>query len=253
MKKIVKLFITIIIGLIIIDIVYIFNNTESDNTHLIADAGNIVQKEEVINKVNTITTTSSSKTATVKTTKSTAKTTKKVITTTKTTVVSDTKIDGIGKNINGASIEWLNKLNNELNRVPKKLLTIFTKEGWTISVTGENLAKTHFNGKYSSVQGLTNYNEKYILIENRDNAINESTIHEFGHFLDYYLNFASSTEEFRNIYNDEVEKFKSNISNSGCVRNEREFFAETFYYMYTDSSKCTSEAYRFINNLINNL
>ncbi|MCQ2571191.1 MAG: hypothetical protein MJ154_03015 [Candidatus Saccharibacteria bacterium] len=158
-------------------------------------------------------------------------------------------VPGIGKAINGANNTDLSKLNTQLNRVNSNLLSRFTSSGWSVYVTGENIAQTHFGGKYSSVQGVTDYNHRAIYIEKRDVAIRESTIHEFGHFLDYSNRFISNKAEFMAIYNEEVAQFKRNISNPGCVRDPQEFFAETFYYMHVNPSKCTPKAKAFISKL----
>lgn len=139
----------------------------------------------------------------------------------------------------------------ELNKIPSSLLNSFDNSGWKIYLTGEDLASTHFDHKYKSVQGLTNYKNKYILIEDEEYKINNSLIHEFGHYLDYSLNFVSNSDEFIKIYNDEVYEFKNNINNPNCVRDSREFFAEEFYYYIVDNTKCTDGAYKFIKKIVN--
>lgn len=158
-------------------------------------------------------------------------------------------VPGIGKSINGANNSDLSKLNAQVNRIESSLLNKFTSSGWSIYVTGENLAKTHFGGKYSSVQGVTVYGSRAIYIEKRDVAIRESTIHEFGHYLDYSKGFISNKEAFKAIYNEEVATFRSRIINPGCVRDPQEFFAEMFFYMHTNPSKCTPKAKAFISQL----
>lgn len=241
MKNLGKVILAILVALAITTALYNFKTTKED----VLAINEVTEVEKINNKENTVKNVTLNK-----------KATKKVVTT-KIEYVVDTKtnnnVNSIGKTINGADNTYLNKLNNELNKVPEKVINTFKKEGWNIYITGENLAQTHFGGKYSSVQGLTSYNKKEIIIENRPEAVRESTIHELGHFLDYYFGFISDSDEFTNIYNKEVDTFKSNITNSSCVRNKREFFAETFYYMYTDSSKTTPEARAFIENLINEL
>lgn len=169
--------------------------------------------------------------------------------------VKQPKVDvaGIAEIKNKANVKWLNLMNIQINKLPENVLNRFQKEGWHIYVTTENIAKTQFGGKYKSVEGVTDYASKQILIEDRAKAINESVIHEFGHFIDYYSKFESSSEEFKKIYEEEVETFKKNISNPGCVTNTKEFFAETIYYMYTNPSKCTPKAKAFALRVIQNI
>ena len=167
-------------------------------------------------------------------------------------VATKTEVPGIGEIKGNVDQRYLNLLNTELNKLPSKALTRFKNSGWHIYVTDENIAKTVFNGKYKSVQGVTLYSDKTILIEARDVAIKESTIHEFGHFIDYMKDFTSDSKEFKKIYAEEVNIFKSGIVNSSCVRDEQEFFAETLYYIYKNPSKCTEKASAYVNNIIIN-
>ena len=159
-------------------------------------------------------------------------------------------VSGIGEIKGNVDPSLLNDLNSELNRLPSSIINAFVNEGWHIYLTDENISNTYFNGRYYSVEGATIYESKIIVIEARKSAIYESTIHEMGHFVDYENGFTSESNEFSDIYNNEVELFKSRITNSSCVTNKQEFFAETFYYMYKDSSKCTEGAYNYINGIL---
>ncbi len=188
---------------------------------------------------------------TSETTTSETTTTTSVATTTITTTTTTTKksiTPGIGEIKGNVDSYYLSLLNKELNKLPSNVLNKFVNSGWHIYVTNENIAKTVFNGEYSSVQGVTIYRDKTILISAKESCIRESTIHEFGHFIDYTYNFSSNSIVFKNIYKEEVDLFKSRITNSSCVRDEQEFFAETLYYMYKNPSKCTEKAYEFVNN-----
>lgn len=170
-----------------------------------------------------------------------------------TTSTTQERISGIGETKGNVDIYYLNMLNKELNKLPKSVLNSFKRNGWHIYVTNENIAKTVFNGRYKSVQGVTIYKDQVILIEAREAAIKESTIHEFGHYVDYITGFETDEKKFEKIYDEEVETFKSRIINSSCVRDEQEFFAETLYYMYKNPSKCTPQALEFVKNKLNTL
>lgn len=162
-------------------------------------------------------------------------------------------IDGIGKAKGNISIENLNLLNSELNKLPKSLLNTFVNSGWNIYVTDEDINNNYFGGRFYKVQGATVYTEKNILITNTEKSIKEATIHEFGHFVDYNFDVTSDDEEFHRIYNEEIYEFMGRISNTECVSNEKEYFAESFYYMYIDSSKVMPQTYNYLSNIINQL
>ena len=194
------------------------------------------------------TTTSSEETTTTTTSTTTERITTQVVRTTKREVVQ-----GIGEIKGNVDITYLNMLNNELNKLPKYLLDSFVRLGWHIYVTDENIAKTYFGSKYSSVQGVTIYNDKVILIEKRNVAIKESTIHEFGHFVDYVTGFDSDTKYFKNIYEEEAQLFKSKISNSSCVRDEQELFAEGFFYLFKNPDVVPTRTKTFIESKMREL
>lgn len=264
MKRLYLVIITILAALALTGAVYGFGATNDEvlainDAPIIEETSNTINKENNVSEVTTKVTTTTKNSTAANTTTTTKKVTTKKVTKTVEYVI-DTKtnddikeVTSIGKVINNGDSAYLSKLNEQLNKVPKKVLDTFKKEGWNIYITGENLAQTHFEGKYKSVQGLTSYSYKQILIEDRPEAVRESTIHELGHYVDYHFNFISGSDEFKNIYNKEVETFKSNITNSSCVRSEKEFFAEMFYYIYTNPSKCTPEAKTFILTLVNKL
>lgn len=144
----------------------------------------------------------------------------------------------------GASQSWVDKVNRELAYVPENIKQHFVNSGWHIYITTENIAQTYFNGIYNSVRGATFPGT--IVIETRNIAVSTAVCHEFGHYLDYTLGFPSSSAEFSDIYNEEVSTFKSRIPNSSCVSSPAEFFAETFYYICKDPSKCTPQAAEFV-------
>ena len=144
-------------------------------------------------------------------------------------------------------------MSNLLNKLPKYLLEAFVNKGWHIYVTDENIAKTYFGGKYSSVQGVTIYTDKVILIEKRSTAIKESTIHEFGHFVDYATGFDSDSRYFMSVFDEEASIFKSKITNSSCVRDEQELFAEGFYYLFKNPDVVPTKTKSFIESQMSEL
>jgi hypothetical protein len=186
-------------------------------------------------------------------------TTTTTTTTTEPTTVATTRVttvrvvEGLAERKGNVSQSLINIANEELNKIPSNVLNKFESMGWHIYITDENIAKNYFDGVYSSVQGVTIYTERIILIENRESAIRNSVIHEMGHFLDSVTRYSSYSDEFNEIYNNEVNTFKSRIVNSSCVRDTAEFFAETFFYMYKNPSKCTEGAYNYVLEKVNSI
>jgi hypothetical protein len=160
-------------------------------------------------------------------------------------------VAGIAESKAGASQDWINKANQRLALVPENIKNSFVNNGWHIYVTSENIAQTYFGGAYSSVRGATSTDGRFIVVETRSEAVQTAPIHEMGHYLDCVTGWPSTSSEFAEIYNEEVGTFKSRISNSGSVRNQQEFFAEVFYYVIVDGSKCTPRAKEFVQRYMN--
>ena len=235
-----RIFLLVVIILVFVLSLFFINKKDVETRDLLAyvDTSSVISEEISTFETTTekTTTTSENTTLIVESSKSTTK---------------ESLIPGIGEIKGNVDIHYLSILNNELNKLPVNVLNRFKNSGWHIYITDENIAKSVFYGKYKSVQGVTLYSDRTILIEARESAIKESTIHEFGHFIDYMKDFISDSDEFKSIYNEEVNIFKSRIPNSSCVRDEQEFFAETLYYIYKDQGKCTNQAYMYVNNILN--
>lgn len=163
----------------------------------------------------------------------------------------DNKKYGIVQMIGDVEQKYIDTVEEQVLTLPSALVNYFINEGWELYVTTENIAHVYYNDKYKSVLATTEYNAKRIIIEDREEAVIGSVQHEFGHFLDYLNGKPCWSEEFKRIYIEEVEIFKSNINNSDCVRDEQEFFAETFYYLIMDDSKCTPKAKEFVESILN--
>lgn len=134
------------------------------------------------------------------------------------------------------------------NTIPEWLLNSFISNGWIIKLTTEDIGKVYLGGQYGRVMAVTEYHNKRIIIEKR--AIKTCVAHEFGHFLEFTCTYpVSNSEEFQEIYRQEVKLFKSKIESDGCVFNACEFFAEEYYYSRKDSSKCTKKALEFIEKI----
>lgn len=162
-------------------------------------------------------------------------------------VVMPEKLVQVIGNVKDSKVEILENL---VWQNDEDILKAFVSNGWNVYITDENIAKVYFNGKYKSVIALTRYSKKQIIFEDRsESELKEAVFHEFGHFFDYLNCFPSQTVEFDEIYNEEVNDFKNNISNSECVFDKMEFFAEVYNYFITDPVKCTPRALEYIYRL----
>ncbi len=175
-----------------------------------------------------------------------------VITTSTTTKKEYKKI--VVEPIGNISDSLINVAYEELSLIPDNLQDLFVTSSWHLVISTDNLSKTYFNNKYKSVLGLTDYETSSIILEAKEKSIRESLVHEMGHFLDYITGFKTFENEFiNNYYNVEIDEFKSHIKNPGCVRDPQELFAEEFYYMYKDSSKCTPLVLNLIQKKLNSI
>ena len=105
---------------------------------------------------------------------------------------------------------------------------------------------------------LTDTKNKTIWIENTNNALANSTCHEFGHFLDYISNMISYTDLFRGMYEKEKLNFVDSTrdANDYAIQSNTEYFASVFseYCINNNSCKsCVPMTYSYINAMINNL
>lgn len=151
--------------------------------------------------------------------------------------------------IGEVDMENVRLLEARLHLIPTELLSDFYNNGWKICVTDENIGETYMNDNNQYKAAIV-WGKKMIVVEDRSDAI-DSSIHEFGHRLDGINNRPSYSDEFHQIYLDEVETFKANTVDGGCVHSQSEFFAQTFYYYILDPSKCTPKAYEYIETQLN--
>ena len=118
----------------------------------------------------------------------------------------------------------------ELNMIPTELRTEFVESGYHIYVTEENLAKEYYGGgRYDRIFGVIFYDKDLILISGYEYAIKEATVHEFGHWFDQYLGYASSSRDFAMIYSSERPRFSKAFYGRCSTQEIQEYFAEAFY------------------------
>ena len=145
-----------------------------------------------------------------------------------------------GVNMNGYLLE--------LCRVPEAILKVFEDMGWTYTVNFPYLSQlSEQNG--ASCTGATVYSAKRIYVSEA-----ESTLHEFGHFLDYVLQRPSENERFF----EREAPAASTFLREYALTTPREYFAEYFAYYLAYSShekkveqmkRLTPETYAYFSAL----
>lgn len=151
--------------------------------------------------------------------------------------------------IGEVDMENVRTLETILHLIPTELLSHFYNNDYTICVTDKKIGKTYMNNNNQYNAAIV-WSKKMIVVEDRSDAI-KGSVHELGHYLDGINNRPSYSDEFHQIYLEEAETFKANIVDGGCVHNQSEFFAQTFYYYILDPSKCTPKAYEYVETQLN--
>lgn len=135
--------------------------------------------------------------------------------------------------------------------VPSHILNPLINKGWTFYLTANDLGDT---SKFH-VSGLCTFSNMIIQVRGDDGrGIQESTIHEVGHAVDYELGWVSNTNEFINIYYNERNSFATYLSsNSHHTSDAAEYFADAFKRVIKESEKVktyTPQTYSYIKNII---
>lgn len=117
----------------------------------------------------------------------------------------------------------LNDFLIELQKIPEPIQQAFSESGWQYIIDYDYLAKLSREWDLSCT-GATDYKSRRIIVSEA-----ESTIHEFGHFLDGLMGFPSQTEGF---YQEESAA-AAVLLRPYALTNEREYFADCFVYWLT--------------------
>ena len=153
---------------------------------------------------------------------------------------------GMVESIGNVSSSWVRKAEARLSLLPQNVRDRFRNEGWHFYVTDENIGQSEFGGSIGSVAGATRYGE-YIKIEDRQYAINEAVLHEFGHFV-FHMNGDWTRQDVADAFAADV----GNASSMGItygLDNCSEFYAEVFQKYILNPGK-TSECFPNLSAII---
>ena len=134
-------------------------------------------------------------------------------------------------------------------KIPENVREAFQLDGWTLSISTENLEDTWFAGwGYSAVASGYDDSIKEIRLEDTKNGAN-AIIHEMGHYADGKLGYISNSEEWKEIWKKE---YTTKYGSSSTLEGFAEAFEHTFMYG-TKYQKTHPLSYAFIINACNQI
>lgn len=142
---------------------------------------------------------------------------------------------------------------NAYDELPEVLKDKYEAMGYEMVIVDE-ISKSD----YGVVVGRIMHGPRTIMIKDEVGSAKRTVFHEFGHLLDYrqLLLDYSSTNEFKAIYQEEKENFKTiYIDYDYAISNNKEYFASAFaeYMMNPDRLKSnTPKTYDYIEKCLNN-
>lgn len=165
-----------------------------------------------------------------------------------------------------AQKEQIQTLQNEMSLIPKWILDKYKSDGGKVNLSSKSMEeiKTQLYGiieepKKDSLfftqvtAGFFCLKNKEIWIFSDKDFIEETTLHEFGHYLDYSHGIFSDTEEFKRCYELEKKQFLKVDRKRYHTSIEREYFAACFE-KYIKKNKLLEthcpKTYELMKNLI---
>ena len=152
--------------------------------------------------------------------------------------------------------EQIDTLESEMKKLPKWVIEEYTAQGGTIHITDQPLE--NISGKemtdYRTI-GLfcVKGEEIRIWLTNSTCDIENAAIHEFGHFIDRYLDRQSETEEFLKCYDSEKDSFYGMEGKKYSIKDSGEYFAQSFMWYFSNprtlKNNCP-DTYNFIRTLM---
>lgn len=142
---------------------------------------------------------------------------------------------------------------NAYDELPEVLKDKYEAMGYEMAIVDEI-----GNSDYGVVIGRITHGTRTIMIKDEAGSARNTVFHEFGHLLDYrqLMTDYSSTNEFKAIYEEEKENFKTIYGGyEYAISTNKEYFASAFaeYMMNPDRLKSnTPRTYNYIEKCLNN-
>ena len=170
---------------------------------------------------------------------------------------SVSKIEPINISIDYDGMEsenYLGYTNEIVGKLPNKLIDALSESGTKIVISDYDIGKDGYYNEgtetpdWSAVTVTWSDGHSNIYVEAGKRSIQQSMIHEIGHSVDYLLGEVSESEEFKNIYYDELKVMASAYYRG----SEKEYFAEAFsyYYNFPEKRNLMPLTFEFIDDLV---
>lgn len=134
-------------------------------------------------------------------------------------------------------------------KIPENVRESFQINGWTLSISTENLEDTWFAGMgYTAIASGYDSILKEIRLENTKNGSN-AVIHEMGHYVDGQLGYISNTDEWKQIWTSE---YTTEYGNTSPLEGFAESFEQTILHG-ASYAKTHPLSYTFCTNACNQI
>lgn len=155
-----------------------------------------------------------------------------------------------------------------IDNLPSIIVKRFDETGWTLHITNVKELEKIYNLDYN-IEGITDFEQKIIYIYARKDYIYSAIMHEFGHFIDWYLGYISFDIRWENIFNtykeimtkDYMKKIKFSSLFADLIENDllnsniatSEAFSDIMSIYLAQSNTAIPNAYKLTKNDISYL
>lgn len=167
--------------------------------------------------------------------------------------LSKHRYDGVIRRGGNARYQAIKSVDENYNLIDKRARDTFQKNKWNIYCVSYDLSNLYDTTTVNDINlaGIIKYRSKTIYVEDSSYFDASTVIHEFGHWIDYMLNNVSDSNEFRHIYNSELEllvRASSYRNGDSNIASAKEYFAECYRLMHvtTNFDRVCPKTYKFL-------
>lgn len=155
-----------------------------------------------------------------------------------------------------------------IDNMPSIIIKRFDETGWTLHITNVKELEKIYNLDYK-IEGITDFEQKIIYIYARKDYIYSAIMHEFGHFIDWYLGYISFDIRWENIFTtykenmtrDYMKKIKFSSLFADLIENDllnsdistSEAFSDVMSIYLVQSNTAIPNEYKLAKNDISNI